>query len=208
MKKLFVAILLAGASMMALGEKISYQNWVADLNGKTNEAYTIADANTSFGVFCSSGQCLFYLHHSLNCTPGAKYSVLMNSPSISTALTMECTLINGNIFQILHPFDAVLRAVQAGESIGFAVALQSGDFAVTRFTLQGAKQAIDKVLSEAAAAKAKEPKPIPVPPILVVPQVQIVPNIRINPAPNAVPNPTPNAPQNQPQKPGSKDISI
>jgi hypothetical protein len=180
------------ASSQARAEKISYQNWVADLNGKSNEAYTIADQNTSFGVYCASEQCLFYLHQSLNCTPGAKYSVLINSPSISTALNMECTLINGNIFQILTPFNAVLKATQAGESVGFAVALQSGAFAVTRFNLQGAKQAIDKVLTEAAASKQREQRQAPPPQILIVPPIQIVPQAPQKPPQNVMPKPPAN----------------
>lgn len=181
------------------GEKTSYQNWIAELSGSSNEAYTIADANTSFGAFCSNDQCLFYLHQGLNCSPGSKYPVLMNSPSISTALTMECTLINGNLFQILTPFNSVFQAVQSGEGIGFAVALQSGAFAVTRFSLIGAKQAIERVLSEAAKAKKQEQKPVPAPQILIIPPIQIVPQ--------APQNQTPKPRQSTPQKPDSKDIS-
>lgn len=184
-----VIILLFIANHVSAGDKFAYQNWIAEMSGQTNEAYTIADPNTSFGAFCSGEQCLFYLHQSLNCTPGAKYSVLMNSPSISTALTMECTLINGNVFQILNPFDAVLRASQAGESIGFAVALQSGAFAVTRFSLQGAKPAIDRVLTEAATSKSREQKQ---------------PQIQINPAAPMMPKSAPN----MIQIPTVKDVSI
>jgi hypothetical protein len=197
MKALILSLLLVSGLAMA-GEKIAYQSWTAELNGNTNEAYTAADANSSLGVFCSNEQCLFYLRQGLNCSPGTKYSVLLNSPSISTALTMECTLINGNIFQILTPFNAVLQATQGGDSVGFAVALQSGAFAVTRFSLLGAKQAIDRVLAEAANTKKREQKPIPAPStphILIVPPRQIVPQ--------APPNLSPN----QQQKPGSKDIS-
>ncbi|MBU3615434.1 hypothetical protein ICN46_11085 [Polynucleobacter sp. Latsch14-2] len=198
MKKLFAVIILClNASLVSAGEKFSYQNWVAEMGGQTNEAYTIADASTSFGTFCSNEQCLFYLHQNLNCTPGAKYSVLMNSPSISTALTMECTPINGNVFRILTPYNAVLQATQAGESIGFAVALQSGAFAVTRFSLLGAKPAIDRVLTEAANSKQREQKP---PQIIIVPPLQIVPRV--------TPNQPPGTPQNAIPKSNSKDISI
>jgi hypothetical protein len=198
MKKfLAVAILCLSTSLANAGEKFAYQNWVAEMGGQTNEAYTIADSNTSFGTFCSKEQCLFYLHQSLACTPGAKYSVLMNSPSISTALSMECTLINGNVFQILTPFNAVLKATQAGETIGFAVALQSGAFAVTQFSLAGAKPAIDRVLNEAANSKSREQKP---PQIIIVPPLQIVPKV--------VPNQTPGTPQKAIPKSSSKDISI
>ena len=85
----------------------------------------------------------------------------MNSLSVSTALTMECTPINGTLFQILSPFETVLKATQIGDSIGFAVALQSGAFAVSRFSLAGAKPAIDRLLMEAASSKQKEQKTTP-----------------------------------------------
>lgn len=145
-------------AITAHAEKLGYQNWVADLNGKSNEAYTANDPQSSFGVYCASEKCLFYLHQALKCDPGTKYSVLMNSQTVSTALSMECSQIGGNLFQILDPFEAVLRAAQSGEMIGFAVALQSGAFAVTRFSLAGAKPAIERVLVEAANSKLKEQK--------------------------------------------------
>lgn len=85
----------------------------------------------------------------------------MNSQAVSTALSMECTLIGGSLFQILDPFEAVLRATRAGEMIGFAVALQSGAFAVNRFSLAGSKPAIERVLLEAAKSKFLEPKTPP-----------------------------------------------
>jgi hypothetical protein len=201
MKALFaILICLISCQKVKAGEKVVYQNWVVESTPQTHEAYTVADPQTSFGTFCSGDQCLFYLHQNLNCSPGAKYSVLMNSPSISTALTMECTLINGNIFQILTPFNAVLKATQAGEIMGFAVALQSGAFAVTQFSLAGAKPAIERVLNEAANSKKREQVPIPLAP----PQIFIVPPIQIVPPNNATPNRAPN----QNQKPSSKDITI
>lgn len=164
------------------GEKWLSQNWTVDQTGQNYEAYTINESKSSFGVFCSGGQCLFYLHQGLNCTPGVKYSVLLNSQSVSTALKMECTRIGGNLFQILEPFDLVFKAIQQGQMIGFAVALQSGAFAVNRFSLLGAKPAIEKVLLEAAKTKQSRPKVIP-------------------------PNLSKPTPQPQPQ-PKSKDLAI
>ena len=136
-------------------QKITSQNWVVDISGQTTEAYTANDSKSSFGVFCAGDQCLFYLHQALNCEPGTKYSVLLNSQTVATALSMECTRIGGKLFQILNPFETVLRAAQAGDTIGFAVALQSGAFAVTRFSLAGAKPAIERALVEAAQSKER-----------------------------------------------------
>ena len=159
--KNLLAIGLFLLAVSAQAEKLVSQNWIVDLNGQKNEAYTANDSKSSFGVFCSGEKCLFYLHQALKCDPGAKYSVLMNSQTVSTALSMECTQIGGNLFQILDPFDAVLKATQAGELIGFAVALQSGAFAVTRFSLAGAKPAIERALLEAAKSKFRDQKPPP-----------------------------------------------
>jgi hypothetical protein len=91
-------------------QKIAFQNWMLDISGQTTEAYTANDSKSSFGVFCAGEQCLFYLHQALNCEPGTKYSVLLNSQTVATALSMECTRIGGKLFQILNPFESVLRA--------------------------------------------------------------------------------------------------
>ena len=87
MKKLLIGIFLLFAALLEIahaGEKIAVQSWMAELNGQVNEAYTVNGPQSSFGMFCSGEQCLFYLRQSLNCTPGAKYSVLMNSANLST----------------------------------------------------------------------------------------------------------------------------
>jgi hypothetical protein len=158
MKKLLLSFSCLLSFQVFAGEKVAYQNWIVDMNGATTEAYTANDSKSSFGVFCAADKCLFYLHQALQCQPNTKYSVLMNSATVSTALSMQCTQIGGNLFQILDPFDAVLNAVKAGDTIGFAVALQSGAFGVTRFSLAGATDAIKRALAEASKAAQQTPK--------------------------------------------------
>lgn len=165
MKQLIAAMLMWSACIAVAEEKAIYQDWAVVTNGQrsgqTSEAYTVAQDNTSLGVFCAKEQCLFYLRQGLNCTAGASYPILMNSATATTALSMECTIINGNRFQVLKPFNEVLRAAQSGDSVGFAVGLQSGTFAASRFSLLGAKSAIERVLIDAANSKKQEQKPLP-----------------------------------------------
>ena len=165
MNKLLLTVLILFSTASIAGEKVAYQNWIVDMNGATTEAYTANDSKSSFGVFCAADKCLFYLHQALQCHPGAKYSVLMNSTTLSTALSMQCTQIGGNLFQILDPFDAVLKAVKVGDTIGFAVALQSGAFGVTRFSLAGSTEAIRRALQEAAKAAQRPAQPTPPAPV-------------------------------------------
>lgn len=170
MKQLLIIILFLTSSLATAGEKVAYLNWVTDLSGQVNEAYTIGGPQSSFGMFCSIDKCLFYLHQALRCQPGEKYSVLMNSPPISEAIRMECALIGGHLFQILEPFDQVMKGVQNGETIGFAVALQSGAFAANNFSLLGAKQAINRVMQEANQSKFKKQNPPQITPPNTTPQ--------------------------------------
>jgi len=152
---ILASVLICICSQANAGEKVAYQNWIVDMSGVTTEAYTANGSNSSFGLFCSGEKCLFYLHQALQCQPNAKYSVLMNSANLSTALSMQCTQIGKNLFQILDPFNAVLEALKGGETIGFAVALQSGAFGVTRFSLAGSGDAIKRALSEAARSSQR-----------------------------------------------------
>lgn len=169
MSKNITGVLLAFLTFLIQGqafanEKVAYQNWVVDIGGVTTEAYTANDANSSFGLFCTGDKCLFYLHQPLRCQPNQKYSVLMNSAAISTALTMQCTQVGGNLFEILDPFAAVFKATQSGGMIGFAVALQSGAFAVTTFNLAGASDAIKRTIAEAGRVNKPAPSPPKIPP--------------------------------------------
>ena len=41
MKTLVISLLLLASSLATAGEKLGYLNWVADLSGQDNEAYTI-----------------------------------------------------------------------------------------------------------------------------------------------------------------------
>lgn len=157
-RSLIATVLLIGLSVAHANDKIAYQNWAVEIGPETTEAYTANESASTFGLFCGGTTCVFYLKPNLNCVPNTKNSVLMNTGITSAALGMQCTQIGQYYFQILDPFDVVLNALKAGDSIGFAVALQGGAFSVTRFSLQGALPAIQKAIDE-AARKKMQPAP-------------------------------------------------
>ncbi|MBT8569231.1 hypothetical protein G6705_04635 [Polynucleobacter paneuropaeus] len=161
-----------------MAESVAYQNWIVDITGATTEAHTANDSNSSFGLFCSGDTCLFYVHQNFDCKPGEKYSALVNSGAVSGPISVQCAKINGNVFQILDPFNLVLDASKNAEVIGFAFPLSNGAFTVARFSLAGSADAMKRTLLEASKAKQ-----------------------RANPTPNE-------PPLNQPGTKGLKDILI
>jgi len=165
MKKILSILWIFLMGSVHAGERVAYQNWVVDIAGNTSEAYTANESGASLGMYCAADKCLFYLHQPLQCQPGRSYSVLLNSALISSAVSIQCTQVGNNLFEILDPFNIIFNAVQSGGVIGFAVALQSGAFAVTTFNLAGANDAIRRALIEAkssrtpVAPKAPDSKP-------------------------------------------------
>ncbi len=124
----------------------SFERWILESKESITEAYITSDSNTTFGIFCSANQCMFYLHQPTACLPNQRYPALVRNQIQAQAITMKCTLVGNKLFLILEPFNALLQATQIGEQISFAVSLQSSEFITARFSLSGARQAVTQAL--------------------------------------------------------------
>ena len=172
-------------------EKIVLGDWTVQASPGTIEASTSV-GETSFGLYCQGDQCMFYLHDSLQCLPGTKSPTLMSGTGSAASLNIQCTQVNGVLFQILEPFNLVLDEVKRGGSVSFAVPLQSGSFGVSRFSLNGGFDAVKMALQEAGKNK-------PAPQI-----IQIIP--QAPPIPSAPPVRQSQPPAPLPPVPGSKRL--
>lgn len=160
LRRLYIAFLLAffSGNLWAI-ERVAIGNWIVQTSTGSIEASTSA-GSTSFGMYCQSDQCMFYLHDSLRCHPGSRSPILMSGLGNAASLNMKCAQINGVLFQILEPFNTVLNEVKRDGIVSFAVPLQNGSFGVSRFSLNGGFEAIRQALQEAGNAKQSPLKPI------------------------------------------------
>ncbi|MBU3605080.1 hypothetical protein [Polynucleobacter sp. AP-Kaivos-20-H2] len=143
----------------------AYQDWRVQKTLNSIEAYTAPNANASFGLYCIGDQCVFYLHDALRCQPGSISPVLMSSIGSAASISMQCTQVGGNLFQILQPFTAVLNTLKTSGIVSFAVPLQAGTFGISSYSLAGSAEAIKRALFEAAKSKEPVPQVPPKPPI-------------------------------------------
>lgn len=137
-----------------------FDRWTLESKEIITEAYTTSESNTTFGIFCSANQCMFYLHQPTACLPNQRYPALVRNQLQAQAITMKCTLVGNKLFLILEPFNTLLQATQIGEQISFAVSLQSNEFITARFSLSGARQAVTQALqisSQKAVPKVAPP---------------------------------------------------
>jgi hypothetical protein len=136
--------------MESLGQQAKFDDWYVERSNQAAEAYTTSGTDTSLGVYCANGNCMFYLRVPLNCITGAVSTALFNSGNISGPVSMQCMMIGQRPFQVLTPFNDVMNYISQGAPVGLAVPLHGGVFAVSRFETRGAKQAIDHALKESS----------------------------------------------------------
>lgn len=136
----------------------SFGDWSTGTTDDGNlYAGVMNESGSALMKVCSAGQnaCIWYLITSTGCEPGDKFPVLVNSSLGSTTTEMICdrTVRGHKNLPIQYRYgianyDLVERIVTSPGAVGLAMALESGRFAVARFSLTGASQAT-RTLEEA-----------------------------------------------------------
>jgi len=157
---LFLSFIFLAISTVALAQ--TFGSWYVDTSHNDGlYAATINDSGEIFGQFCypSAGSCIWFLGMKTACEKNAPYPVLANSDIGSWQLQLLCDgpIGNGVYRYAFSDFDTVDALVRKGTRVGFAVPLQSDQFLVSRFLLDGATKAITDM--RAAAQRKTLPAP-------------------------------------------------
>ncbi|MGB8932197.1 MAG: hypothetical protein WCC48_13215 [Anaeromyxobacteraceae bacterium] len=119
-------------------------------------AATINDSGGLLGQYCyrESGSCLWLLANDADCEDGAKYPVLLNTDSGAANATIRCVKLDGKARYVFEAFNVIDDAVRSASWFGIAFPMVNGRFQVSRFSMQGAAQAVS-LMRKAAEASAK-----------------------------------------------------
>lgn len=163
MKHLFHALLLIALAAPA-GAAQSFGAWLASV--ATDGALFAATINDSRDVLSQScdlngEDCVWLLVIRSPCTEGASYTVLSNSDSGTAQLRLLCLSPNadGQHRYAFEDFAAIDHIIKTDTRVGFALALQNGQFKAVRFDLTGSRLAIDHMRRQAAGPAIPPTKP-------------------------------------------------
>lgn len=98
------------------------------------------------GVLCTDS-CLVYMQPNVRCEANNKIPVLISSSAGTLSETLSCEHINNKQILVFSNYDGLIRSLEAGSGIGIAMALDGGDFVVSRFSTSGAIPAIRQAVS-------------------------------------------------------------
>lgn len=120
-------------------------------------AFTINDSGSTFGQRCevASGNCFWIVISKSACETKAKYPALANATSGADGLEIICDgkTSDGSFRYIFTDFSKLNTLVDSGERISFAVPMQGDEVRVMRFSLAGAKKAVDAMRTKAMEKK-------------------------------------------------------
>jgi hypothetical protein len=96
--------------------------------------------------FIDIKKCAIIISAPTKCEKDAEYSMLINSDEGAYHTVGVCRL-NGNQYEyILTPYNTILKIIDKNIGvIGFALPLESGEFRAYRFSLLGAKNALNEM---------------------------------------------------------------
>jgi hypothetical protein len=107
-------------------------------------AATTNDSGGLLGLYCSkeTKRCLWLLTNDIRCKDESRYPVLVNSDSGALSTEIVCSNLGSQPRYAFGDYDQIASAILKSEWVGIAFPLESGKFAVSRFSLRGAKDAV------------------------------------------------------------------
>jgi hypothetical protein len=163
-KKNATALALAGSLALLCGlplpaRSANLGDWRTGVttNGKEFFAYTQNDGGQAFGEWCSvdSGYCTWMIGMSAGCDKDLAYPVLANSDVEAESLSMNCsgTVEDTDLSRYAFTdFKSVKSLLKDAHVVGFAIPMQSDQFRIVKFSLNGCSDAIAAMEADATAA--------------------------------------------------------
>jgi hypothetical protein len=158
---LLAFIIVCGSS--AYGQVQEFGDWKVDLSDPSlYAALTVNDSNHEFGQYCfvdTDSSCDWYFETDTSCTDGAKYPVLANADGEALYLEVQCLgERKGRYAYAFTDFDKVDKLIRASKRVVFAVPLDSDEFAVFRWNLDGVTNALSAMRTAAERRSQSIPK--------------------------------------------------
>jgi hypothetical protein len=146
-----LVVVFTASTTITVAQEGQWGAWTAGLAEDRQSSYagTINDSGNLLAQYCflSSGNCVYLLAMSTACKDGSRYPVLVNSDAGSFSTEIVCGgPLNGRFRYLFSNFELINSAVRDAARIGFAVPLSGDNFRVTRFDLNGSRQALSRSL--------------------------------------------------------------
>ena len=149
-------------------ERIEYGDWASQFFDGRGEASTHENGMSMLGMLCGDGSCKYYFGNSIDCEPSVNYPLMLTTDVGAVPLEAVCepmATANGDVMLYWFAETPYLNdAFAKTPVIGIAFPLTQGEFKISKFSMNGFAEAIERMVSVMQEAKSQEsPQEIPAP---------------------------------------------
>jgi hypothetical protein len=132
-------------------DRVEHGDWYSQFLEGMGEAGTHENGLSTFGILCADGNCRYYFANGINCEPSSNYPLMITTEGGAVSVESVCEPVstaNGEIMVYwFNESDAINQAFQKTMVVGFAFPLSDGKFKVNKFSMDGFKAALDRMVS-------------------------------------------------------------
>jgi hypothetical protein len=142
---------------------MEHGDWSSQFLDGMGEASTHENGESMFGMLCAAGSCRYYFANGIDCEAGNNYPLMVTTAAGALAFDAICEPMNtANGDVMLYWFNEAPRLNEAfGQSmaVGFAFPMTDGQFKISKFSMKGYEQAIERMVNGMRAKREAESNP-------------------------------------------------
>lgn len=153
MRRLLLAfvLLMNVVGLAAADDREQHGDWSSQFLEDMGEASTHEDGTSVFGMLCASDSCRYYFANGMDCQPGMNYPLMLTTAAGALSVDAICepmTTANGDLTLYWFNESATLNEAFAGSvEVGFAFPLSNGEFRLSKFSMKGYADAIERMVN-------------------------------------------------------------
>jgi hypothetical protein len=144
-------------------DRMEHGDWSSQFLDGMGEASTHENGESMFGMLCAAGSCRYYFANGIDCEAGNNYPLMVTTAAGALAFDAICEPMNtANGDVMLYWFNEAPRLNEAfGQSmaVGFAFPMTDGQFKISKFSMKGYEQAIERMVNGMRAKREAESNP-------------------------------------------------
>lgn len=164
MRRMFtlICMCLAFAGVHA-EDRMQHGDWSSQFLDGMGEASTHENGVSMLGMLCAAGSCRYYFANGIDCEAGNNYPLMLTTAAGALAFDAICEPMNtANGDVMLYWFNESPQlngAFGQSEAVGFAFPMTDGQFKISKFSMKGYEQAVERMVNGMRAKREAEENP-------------------------------------------------
>ena len=145
---------------VAAEDRADHGDWTSQFQDGMGEASTHENGMSMFGMLCGNGSCRYYFANGLDCEPSVNYPLMLTTDVGAVPVEAVCepmATANGDVLLYWFAETPYLNeAFTKTPAIGIAFPLTNGEFKLSRFSMSGFSDAVERMVEVMRGDKPQE----------------------------------------------------